>query len=75
MNSGTRLMAYSINQLRKAREKKADAGDLLAHVPPVAPHGTTDAMAVWNGQAFVSWREWVLGEIRKQVRCEEMIKV
>jgi hypothetical protein len=29
-------------------------------VPAEAPHDTTDAVGCWNGERFVSWREWVL---------------
>jgi hypothetical protein len=57
---------YSIDDLRKARDQKADGGDLLSRTPPQAPHTTVDAIGFWNGLAFVSWREWVLSEIRRQ---------
>ncbi len=52
-------MAYSLEDLRKAREKKSP-GDLLAAIPPDAPHDTDEAVGCWNGERFVSWREWML---------------
>ena len=65
-------MAYSVDQLRTAHQEvanpKAAADDMLAHVHPTTPHETPDALGIWNGHAFVSWGEWIVGEIRKQAR-------
>lgn len=51
---------YSVDDLRKVRAQKADAGNVLASIPPDAPHDTDDALGFWNGERFVSWERWVL---------------
>jgi hypothetical protein len=56
---GCIVAAYSIDNLRKAREKTG-ADDMLASIPLDAPHNTDDAIGFWNGSAFVSWNEWML---------------
>ena len=51
-------MPYSLDDLHKAREPKPAEDDLLARIPASAPHDTDDAVGCWNGEKFVSWREW-----------------
>jgi hypothetical protein len=53
-------MAYTLGELRKAREQKAAPAITLADIPPDAPHDTDEIIGYWNGERFVSWREWVL---------------
>jgi hypothetical protein len=44
------------------REPVPEVTQGLAAVPVEAPHNTTDAVGCWNGERFVSWREWVLSQ-------------
>lgn len=53
-------MAYSLDDLQKARAPKPADDDLLARIPADAPHDTDDAIGYWNGERFVSWKEWIL---------------
>ncbi|MCL5742976.1 MAG: hypothetical protein M1541_03470 [Acidobacteria bacterium] len=55
-------MPYSLDDLRKAREPKPATDDLLARIPPDAPHDTDEALGCWNGERFVSWKEWILSQ-------------
>jgi hypothetical protein len=42
------------------REPVPEVAQGLAAVPAEAPHDTSEAVGCWNGERFVSWREWVL---------------
>jgi hypothetical protein len=55
-------MNYSVDSLRKVREGATEPPPLVA-APANAPHDTDDALGVWNGERFVSWSEWSIGEI------------
>jgi hypothetical protein len=50
-------VAYSVEDLRAARARKAEQ-DLAA--PADAPHSTRNVLGCWNGSRFVSWDEWVI---------------
>jgi hypothetical protein len=52
-------MPYSLDDLRKARAPKP-TDDLLSTIPADAPHDTDEAIGCWNGERFVSWKEWLL---------------
>ena len=60
-------MAYTLDDLRKAREPKPADDDLLSRIPADAEHDTDEALGCWNGERFVSWDEWKLTNLRR--RC------
>jgi hypothetical protein len=53
-------MPYSLDDLRRARAPKPAHDDVPAGIPADAPHDTGEALGCWNGQRFVSWREWLV---------------
>jgi hypothetical protein len=66
-------MAYSVDRLRKAREEKGTPTGLAA-IPPDAPHDTDDAIGFWNGERFVSWREWIISRPVSQISDQKLVE-
>ncbi len=52
-------MVYSVDNFRRALGQNASTASVAQQAPPEAPHATDEALGYWNGQAFVSWREWL----------------
>ena len=63
-------MAYSLESLRRARDPQTAAAAAAAAAPHDAPHATDDTIGYWNGEAFVSWADYVWWQVKKNLNSE-----
>ena len=53
------MTIYTLRALQDVRDQRIARLDIPTEAPIDAPHPTSDALACWNGQRFVSWNEWL----------------